>query len=173
MGIFSWFIETFGTILGRILGFLGIGSVPLFLLWIVTSTIKSFLFHKGKKVVEDKLGINKPKPVYKRDLDEYEIMAIADKYGFMSGEGAGKSNYDVPDNEEIYCSNVWAGFTWHGAALCTTGIYTYSGLFSPTHDYLSYFDLRNSDYMDMSYLKIHFDDFPADFYNLLMELKEA
>ena len=172
-GIFSWFIDTFGSVLGRILGTLGIGTPSLFLFWIVTSTIKSILFHKSKKIVEDKFGLNQPKPVYKRELDKYEIMMIGEEYGLSSGEGPGKSSYGIPSDEKVYCSTQWAGSTWHGVALCETGIYTYTGLFSPSHDYLSYFDLRNSDYMDMSYLKIHFEGFPAKFYNLLMHLKEA
>ena len=167
----SWSIASFGKITGSLLGFLGIATPGAFILWIVVSTIKSLLFHSGKKYVYNKLGLDKPKTVRKRDLDEYEIRAIAMNYGFLDG-GDDKGNYGVPNDEEIYAHNVWAGWTWHGAALCTTGIYTYKGLFSGKNDYMSYDDLRNSGY-DMSYLKIHFDGFPEVFYNLLIELRDA
>lgn len=179
---FSWSIETFGNVAGRILGWLGVGTPALFILWVIKKIIGFFV---NKHVVSPfKRAVNKHamkrygKNIFKNDeveikaprhaLTEWDIRYIAEeKYGFVHHDNSYR------DGHEVYSEWTYAGFTWYGVFFCDDGVRTYKGLFADETDFMSYDELRNDEYMTMEYLKMRFEGFPDEFYNALMELKEA
>lgn len=81
------------------------------------------------------------------------------------------SGYAMTD--EVYTTWTYAGFTWYGVYFCDDGVRTYKGLFADETDYISYEELRNDRGVTMDYLKIRFKGFPDEFFNALIELREA
>ena len=179
--ILSWSIRTFGNTAGKILGWLGIGTPALFILWVVKKIIGHFInkyiIAPAKRLVNKHSMGKYGKNVFKDDiveakaprhsLTEWDIRYIAeDKYGFVHQDNSYK------DGHEVYSEWTYAGFTWYGVYFCDDGVRTYKGLFASEEDFMSYDELRN-DYITMESLKFRYEGFPDEFLNALMELREA
>ena len=73
---FSWSIATFGNGLGKVLGWLGVGTPLLFLLWVIKKIVSFFvnryIISPVKRAINkhsvDKYGTN----VFKNDVVEYK-----------------------------------------------------------------------------------------------------
>lgn len=177
VGIIQWLIKTFGKGAEYILGFLGFTTITALLGNIFSKIITETLASRGKKIAEkawDQYFAEKkesePKEERKRDLTKNEIIGVTMRYGYVLG--GDKNGVNVPDEDEVYTSWIYAGITWYGVTFCKNGVYTYSGLFSTRYEALSYDELRNSPEITMSYLKLKFEGFPDEFFSILMELKE-
>ena len=175
----SWSVETFGNVAGRILGWLGVGTPALFILWVIKKIIGFFInkhvvspFKRAvNKRTVDKYGTNVFKDDivevhYKRPLTKQDIVRITRKYG------ASVKNNETHDYQEVYTEWQYGVATWYFVYFCEDGIHTQKGVWSPETNYMDYNTLREDD-TTMSTLKFWFEDYPHEFYNMLMELKEA
>ena len=176
--ILSWSISTFGNTAGKILGWLGIGTPALFLLWLIKKItgyfinkhIVSPLKRAVNKRTVDRYGKNVFKTdtlEYKRALTKRDIIRITKKYGFT------ECNNEYKDGFEVYTSWIYGVLTWIGVYFCEDGIRTFKGAWAQEEDYMSYETLRNDGDITMAYLRRWFEGFPDEFYNTLMELREA
>ena len=174
---FSWSIATFGNGLGKVLGWLGVGTPLLFLLWVIKKIVSFFvnryIISPVKRAINkhsvDKYGTNvfKNEVVeYKRRLTKQDIVRITKKYGASEKQG------ETHDFQEVYTLWQYGVMTWYFVYFCEDGIHAQKGLFSPQNDYMDYDTLREDD-TTIARLKRWFDDYPHEFYTMLMELKEA
>ena len=170
ISFFTWSVNKFGDVKGRILAW---GLPGVILLWVV-GTVFRMLFKKyagdpAKKKVNkfsrEQFGTN----VFnrKRALTKQEIIKITQKYGFTEDdeykEGFG----------EVYTSWIYPGFTFYAVYFCKDGVRTSKGLWAQRVDFITYADLRGDEKYTMSYLKHRYEGFPDEFLNALMELREA
>ena len=182
--IVKWCRDGFGIVTDYVLGFLGFSTITALLGKICSKTLVEMLSSRAKKFAEAAWGTyfakekSEPEavepevvePVKRRDLTRNEITGLTLRYGYVLG--GSKSEVKVPDEDEVYTTWTYSGLTWYGVTFCKYGVYTYRGLFSSEYESLSYDELRNSPEINMTYLKNKFKEFPEEFYNILMELRE-
>ena len=177
----KWCRDVFGKGTDYVLGFLGFSTITALLGKICSKTLVEMLSSRAKKFAEAAWGTyfakekSEPEavePVKRRDLTRNEITGLTLRYGYVLGGDGNKGAVRVPDEDEVYTTWTYTGWTWYGVTFCKYGVYTCRGLFSSEYESLSYDELRNSPEINMTYLKNKFKEFPEEFYNILMELRE-
>ena len=177
LSFISWSVATFGNTAGKILGWLGVGTPLLFILWVIKKIIGFFInryiISPAKKVINkhsmNRYGTNVFRNdivEYKRPLSKRDIIRITQKYG------ASEKINETHDYHEVYTEWQYGVMTWYFVYFCEDGIHAQKGVFSPKTDFMSYDTLRDDD-TTVDTLEFWFEDYPADFYHMLTALKEA
>lgn len=167
---FTWSVNKYGDVKGRILAW---GLPGVILLWVAGTVFrmlfKKFVGNPAKKKVNKFSREQFGTSVFnrKRTLTKREIISITKRYGFVEDDNKTYNGF------EVYTSWIYPGFTFFSVYFCSNGIFTEKGIWNQKNAFLSYEDLRNDEDITMQYLRRKFVDFPDDFYNTLMELREA